>query len=706
MTEPLIHLNTETTSIVIKAGDRLPEMLYWGEKLPDGSDLERYFTANHRPVPQARIDTDTVLSLCPEHARGLFTSPGLEGSRQEGNWSVEFTVEEVQEQDNGVVFACRELRAGLKMTIHLTLNPVTHVLETCLKLTNESESPYQLQKLTNTLALPVTAREVQYFHGRWTHEFQTERKILDRGSFTLENRRGRTSHEHFPGIMIGDAGFGETAGNVYGFHLGWSGNHRFHAEAMSDGRRYIQAGELLMPGEVTLKAGESYTTPVLYSTFSSKGLNGMSQNFHRHVRSEILTFPEPEKARPVHLNTWEGIYFEHDPEYIKKMVRSAAEIGVERFIIDDGWFKGRNDDSSALGDWYLDTRKYPEGLQPVIDCVKQNGMEFGLWFEPEMISPDSDLYRQHPEWMLHTEGYQQVTIRNQYVLNLQIPEAFDYVAERLNSLLTEYDIRYIKWDMNRELVQPSHNGKAAFHGQVEAYYRLVDFVRKQHPLVEIETCSGGGGRVDYEILRRTHRFWASDCNDALERQAIQRGASYFFPLEITGAHIGAKLCHTTGRQHNGHFRGITALFGHMGVELDPASAPEDEKQVFAKYIALHKTFRHLLHTGDHFRCDTDVKETQAWGVVSENKEEAILMYAQFKMPEYALAAPLKIPGLNPDISYQVEVLEKSSSDIYMKQCPPWMLEKVSMDGALLSQLGLMMPVLQPESALLIRITRV
>ena len=702
----LIHINTDTTSLVIKADTSLPEMLYWGKRLPEGTNLDTFFKANHHPVPQARIDTDTVVSLCPEHARGLFTAPGLEGCRQGDSWSPEFNLLETTQDGHRVKFLCQDPRAALQLVINLALNPDTDVLATSLTLTNQGDSGYQLRKLTNTLLLPTHAREIMYFHGRWTHEFQTERKKLDRSGFILENRRGRTSHEHFPGMMIGQPNFSETSGKVYGFHLGWSGNHRFHAEAMSDGRRYLQAGELLMPGEVELAPGDSYSTPTLYSTYSNKGLNGISQNFHRHVRREIVRFPEPEKVRPVHLNTWEGIYFDHDPEYIVQMVRSAAEIGVERFIIDDGWFRGRNDDKAALGDWYLDEQKYPQGLQPIIDCCKDHGMEFGLWFEPEMISPDSDLYRAHPEWMLHTDGYDQVTIRNQYVLNLQIPEAFDYVLERLDSMLSEYDIRYIKWDMNRELVQPTHDHRAAFHGQVQAYYRLVDEVRKRHPLVEIETCSGGGGRVDFEVLKRTHRFWASDCNDALERQTIQRGASYFFPLEITGAHIGARLCHTTGRQHNADFRGITALFGHMGVELDPARASEEEKRGFAKYIALHKSLRHLLHTGDYFRCDTAHKESQAWGVVSQDQSEAVLMYAQLAMPEYAMSATVLIPGLDPQKQYQVQVLENSSSDIYMKKCPPWMVEPATMSGALLEQVGLMMPVLQPESALLIHLEEI
>lgn len=706
MTQSLIHLSTASVSLLIRAGKRLPEVVYWGKKLPENQDYDRFFSANHRSVPQARIDTDTALSLCPEHARGLFTAPGLEGSRSGNCWSPEFTLEDVLEQPGSVSFSCRDPDAGLKLIINLTLNQTSHILETQLQVTNEAASPYQLQKLTNTLPLPADARELMYFHGRWTHEFQTDRILLDRGGYAIENRRGRTSHEHFPGIMIGQPGFSETSGEVYGFHLGWSGNHRLHTEAMSDGRRYIQAGELLMPGEIILEAGESYSTPTLFSCYSEKGLNGISKQFHRHVRNQIIQFPQAKKVRPVHLNTWEGIYFDHDPDYILKMVRASAEIGIERFIIDDGWFSGRNDDTTALGDWYIDSRKYPRGLQPVIDCVKEQGMEFGLWFEPEMISPKSALYRNHPQWMLHTEGYEQVKVRNQYVLNLQIPEAFDYVLGRMDEMLSTYDISYIKWDMNRELVQATHNHKAAFNGQVNAYYRLVDAIRDKHPMVEIETCSGGGGRVDYEILKRTHRFWASDCNDALERQLIQRGASYFFPLEITGAHIGARLCHTTGRQHNLAFRGITALFGHMGVELDPACASEEEKAAFANYIALHKSLRELLHTGEYFRCDTAHKETQGCGVIRQDKSEAIVMYCQLGMSEFALAAPLKIPELDDHKTYRVELLESSSSDIYIKQPSPWVEEATEMSGALLKQVGLMMHALQPESALLIKMTAV
>lgn len=703
MQNQLIHLHSQNTSLVIKAQQGLPEIIYWGKSLPENCDLTPLLSSLNRPVPQGRIDTDTVLSLCPEHAQGLFTSPGLEGSRNGNHWSPVFQIEEITEQNNEVLFVCREQRAELKLEITLTLDEQTDVCVTSMKLTNEGDSEYQLQRLTNTMPLPAYARELMVFHGRWTHEFQTKRMMLEQGAFTQENRRGRTSHERFPGVVAGTQGFSETFGEVYGFHLGWSGNHRLHSEVMSDGRRFLQAGELLMAGEVTLQPGEIHSTPKLFCTYSAEGLNGMSQRFHQHVRSHIVKFPEPEKSRPVHLNIWEGIYFDHDPAYIMEMAKSAAEIGAERFIIDDGWFRGRNGDSAGLGDWYLDTNKYPEGLKPVIDCVKETGMEFGLWFEPEMVNPDSDLFRNHPDWMLHTEGYEQVTVRNQYVLNLQKPEVFDYLLERLDTMLSEYDIRYIKWDMNRELVQGTHNHRAAFHGHVGAYYRLIDELLAKHPKVEIETCSGGGGRIDYEVLSRTHRFWASDCNDPLERQSIQKGASYFFPLEVTGAHIGAGLCHTTGRQHTLGFRGMTALFGHMGVELDPASASEEEKQSFAEYIALHKSLRKTLHTGDHFRCDTAHQDTQAWGVVSKDKSEAVVMFTQLALSEYALAAALQIPCIADDKQYKISLLQNSSLEIYMKSLPQWMTEECVINGALLKQVGLMMPSLQPESCILIKL---
>jgi alpha-galactosidase len=316
----------------------------------------------------------------------------------------------------------------------------------------------------------------------------------------------------------------------------------------------------------------------------------MSRHFHQHVREHILADRISSKPRPIHLNTWEGIYFDHDPQYIMDMATQSAEMGVERFIIDDGWFRNRDGDKAALGDWYLDENKYPDGLNGIVEHVNRLGMEFGLWFEPEMVNKDSDLYRAHPEWLLAVEGYDQPTGRNQYAINLQIDEAFDYLFDRLDYFLSSYNIEYIKWDMNREIVQPGHEGFASGHKQVERYYQLVDKLVAKYPNVEIESCAAGGGRIDFEVLKRTVRFWASDNNDALERQQIQRSMSYFFPPEVMGCHIGARHCHSTRRTHDINFRGLTALFGHMGIELDPVKeAAEEKRGLYQIYRAAQTT---------------------------------------------------------------------------------------------------------------------
>jgi len=360
-----------------------------------------------------------------------------------------------------------------------------------------------------------------------------------------------------------------------------------------------------------------------------------------------------------------------------------------------------------LGDWFLDEKKYPDGLKPVVDHVNALGMEFGLWFEPEMINKQSHLYRQHPDWLLAVEGYEQPTGRNQYVIDLQNKDAFTYLFERLDYFLSQYNIAYIKWDMNREIVQPGHSGYAAAAKQVELYYQLLDMVREKHPKLEIESCAAGGGRIDFEVLKRTHRFWASDNNDALARQSIQRGMSYFFPPEVMGSHIGASYCHSTRRRHSVEFRGLTALFGHMGVELDPVKENKEEKQGFERYIQLHKTYRTLLHNGHTWRIPCDDKAQQVHAVISDDQSEALVLISQLAMPTYALSGMLRIPGLNDLALYRISVIDKPGNynDIVNYQ-PPWTLHESQLSGVWCREIGLTMPILDPESAILIRLQRI
>lgn len=707
MSDFILRLQSAVTDVVIKTHP-FAEIIYWGPHLNHFSSQDA--TCLTRPVANGRLDVDPPVTLMAELGHGLFGAPGIEGHRQGLDASPIFTTIEVVQNGQNLTIVSEDKHAGLRLCSEIQLDS-SGVLNVRHGLTNLREQSWQVDRFAVTLPVAERAREVMAFHGRWIREFQPHRLILEHDSFVLENRRGRTSHEHFPAMITGSQAFSEMQGEVWGVHLGWSGNHRLRAEVKTDGRRYLQAEALYLPGEMALAEGETLWTPNLYGSYSAQGLNGMSQQFHRYLREQLIHFPD-NKPRPVHLNTWEGIYFDHDPQYIMRMADEAAQLGVERFIIDDGWFKGRNDDWAALGDWYLDEKKYPNGLMPVIEHVKSLGMEFGIWVEPEMINPDSDLYRSHPDWILAMPGYEPLTGRHQYVLNLNIPQVFDYLLERMSWLLGEHSVDYVKWDMNRELVQPGHNGKAAADVQTRQFYRLLDTLVARFPHIEFESCASGGGRIDYEVLKRSHRFWASDNNDALERNIIQRGMSYFFPPEVMGSHIGNRYCHATCRQHSIAFRGLTALFGHMGLELDPVSADQQEREGYRKYTALHKQWRDVIHHGVQWRVDMPDTTTLAHGVVSQDKCRAIFLVSQLAMPDYSLMAPLRISGLEASARYQLTLLDHPNIQITgegghtMRKLPQWMTTPQTVSGEWLQLAGLSLPILDPESAILIGLQRV
>ena len=698
MSQEVYQLCGTRSQLIVQVSD-VAEIVYYGKRLQHKVSLTE-LAAIARAIPYGRLDVDVPVSLNPQLARGAFGSPGLEGHRNGLAWAPAFTLQEVKQEDTKLILASRDETAQLSLVVELELDS-DDVLQMRQTLTNDGEQGYSVTRLANTLPLPARANEVLSYFGRWVKEFQQTRTLIEAGGYIQENRRGRTSHEHYPALMVGPQGFGEQNGEVWGAHLAWSGNHRMRVDVKADGRRVLQAEALYLPGEIYLQPAQSISTPTLYVSYSAGGLNGMSQQFHEHVRHAILG-ERLTKPRPVHLNTWEGIYFKHDPEYIKKMATAAAEIGVERFIVDDGWFKGRDDDTSSLGDWFIDKQKYPEGIHGLIEHVHGLGMEFGLWFEPEMINKQSDLYRAHPDWLLAVEGYDAPTGRHQYVLDLQQQEVFDYLFERLDSFLTNYPIDYIKWDMNREIVQPAHRDMASGIGQVEQYYRLVDKLVEKHPDVDIESCAAGGGRIDFEVLKRTHRFWASDNNDALERQQIQRGMSYFFPPEVMGSHIGAEHSHTTRRTHALGIRGLTAMLGHMGLELDPVTLNDEQKADYRHYVELHKTWRGLLHSGITYRLSLeDAKAQQGVMVLSEDQELGLVNITQTAMGTYSLSGVLRLPGLDPQASYRICVVDEPVGlhQIVNRQ-PTWMKESTVLTGEWLAEVGLAMPLMDPETALL------
>ena len=460
------------------------------------------------------------------------------------------------------------------------------------------------------------------------------------------------------------------------------------AEVLADGRKYLQLGELQMAGEICLEPGGSYSTPEVVATYSSRGLTPASWNFHRNVR---LNSPKQKSFSPrkVLLNTWEAVYFDHDEAKLKQLADLAASVGVERFVLDDGWFGGRRNDKSSLGDWWVSAEIYPNGLASLISHVQNLGMDFGIWVEPEMVNEDSDLFRAHPDWALVSPDYEPVRSRNQLVLNLAHEPAYQYVFTKLDSLLSDNKITFIKWDMNRPHVQATlHGGAAGTHEQTLALYKLIDQLRAAHPNIEIESCSSGGGRIDHEILRRTDRVWTSDCIDPYRRQKIQRGASMFIPNEVMGAHIGAEKAHTTGRVHSLDFRGLSAVFGHLGLELDLSKCSDGELKAISQIIAWHKEHRELLHSGDAVRFDCESASQISHGVYAVDRTEAIISVAQLAKEHEGDMRVLRLPGLDTDRKYRVSTFDANFAASH---------DVGEFTGKQLEVDGLNLPSMRPES---------
>ena len=676
-----------------------PELLYFSTSLPLETDLVALRLSQQTSIPQAMLDEPAPLSLLPEAGKGWQGSPAMEiAANDRPTWAPRWSLDKVLSRDAGYQLFLSDNIAELSVCLSLGLTQ-EGMFKQSLRVTNLGEGELDVQRLALTMPIPAHFTKRMSFYGRWCQEFQQQiSPWFD--TWVQENRAGRNSHANFPSLIVGDEFFSELSGDVYGLHLAISGNHRLKADYTLEGHRYVQAEALYLAGEIKLKKGESISTPDLLVSNSDAGLNQMSQAFHQHARS-ILKLETP---RPVHLNTWEAFYFDHDMTQLKALADAAAEVGVERYILDDGWFKGRNGERAALGDWYVDEAKYPQGLTPLIEHVNKLGMEFGLWFEPEMLNPDSDLYRAHPDWALQLSDYANVMGRYQMVLDLANPEAYQYIRERLFSLLGDHNIAYVKWDMNRDYSQAGTDLAPKAHAQVQALYRLFGELNEAFPSVEFESCSSGGARVDFGILAYCKRFWASDCNDALERQSIQRGFSYFFPPEVMGSHIGPDKSHTTSRIHDVNFRAGTAMLGHLGIEWNLLEANPEQKANIASWIGHYKSNRDLLHKGNNWRLPSADGCAQSSWALNDAATQGVLVYCQMTMPKQAQPLPLKLPNLIPTQNYRIKVLEHSPIPNHlMKAMPAWWGQDLILNGASLTKLGLQLPILDPESLLLLAI---
>jgi alpha-galactosidase len=703
-----IHLGAGGVSLVLDAqdgpGGPLPVVLHWGPDL--GRDAGQGLAEALVPATaHAAVDRPVRRRLLPMPADGWRLRPGLSGARPDGRgWSPRFLVRSIEAADDGTcaVVEAADDEAGLGLVSRLRLHP-SGVLETGHTLRNLGEAPYLVAWLAAALPLPARAAEVLDLTGRWCRERIPQRHRLPHGAWVREGRHGRTGHDATLVLAVGTAGFGFRHGEVWGVHLGWSGDSVHWAERNPDGHAGVGAAELLGPAELALAPGEQYATPPVYATYSAGGLDGLSAAYHRFVRDRPT---HPRTPRPVVLNTWEAVYFDHRLDRLTELAEVAARLGVERFVLDDGWFGNRRNDRAGLGDWYVAADVWPDGLNPLIGRVRELGMEFGLWVEPEMVNPDSDLFRAHPDWVLSGPGRLPEPWRHQQVLDLANPDCYAFIRDRLDTLLGGHDIAFLKWDHNRDLVEAGHAGRPGVHAQTLAAYRLLDELRDRHPGVEIESCASGGGRVDLGILARTDRVWASDTNDALERQHIQRWTGLLLPPELVGSHVGPPRSHTTGRTHGLAFRVATALFGHFGIEWDIASASAAEQEALAEAIACYKRLRPLLHGGRVVRADHPDPAAYLHGVVATDGAEALFAYVQLSASADETPGLARLPGLDPGRSYRVEPLAAAGQpETKQAAAPPWyQAGGATLGGRALGEVGLPLPVLRPEQALLLHLT--
>ncbi len=697
-----IQFTGRNSSLVFGVGGGVPTVLYWGARL-EQADACLLSDVLLRTPAQGTASIEVPISTCPTLASGFVGTPGLEVHRSGHAWDANPTKFEVVSQSaTGAVLRGADQTHQIAMTLYIEWCAETDMVRLCHSLENNGQSPLYVNKCcAATIQLPDYVQQVTSFDGKWAMEFQASRQDLGTGAYVRENLRGRTSHASFPGILLHAKDASEQAGAVFGFHLGWSGNHQLVSERLSDGRTLVQLSERLLPGECRMEEGQYYETPWVYGTFSNSGFSGLSQNFHSYVRNRLLRESVREKPRPVHYNTWEAVYFDHNPERLKILADKAASLGAERFILDDGWFSKRRGDAAGLGDWFVDTEVYPAGLAPLVSHVNKLGMEFGLWVEPEMVNPDSDLYRSHPDWVLAADGTTQIPYRNQLVLDLTRDEVREYLFERLDSLLAELNIRYLKWDMNRDINHPGSKGRASIHDQTRALYELLGKLRLRHPGVEIESCSSGGARADYGVLAHADRIWTSDSNDALDRLEIQRGASVFLPSDVMGAHVGPRVCHITGRTLSMELRTATAFFGHMGMEMDLEELTAEEEKVLRQAIALHKKHRSLIHDGNLVRLDGAV-HAAAFGIVAADKSEALFSYTQTSTRRDTSPEVLRLAGLDPKMQYGLDVIwPLTNKGIQLDKLDH--LKGRSFSGELLMNAGLQLPPMWPEAALIFQL---
>lgn len=531
---------------------------------------------------------------------------------------------------------------------------------------NSGKTPIVINKVHSMcLDIPYGDWEWMHFYGRHTMERQAERVPVLHGISESSSSRGTSSHHQNPAVLLCEKDCTETNGHCIGAALMYSGG--FQAQVEKDQLEQVRLVMGIHPDtfEWTLEAGEAFYTPEVILSCSTTGFAKLSQNFHHIIRNHVCRGTYQLSSRPVLINNWEATYFDFNEEKILNIARQASKLGIDMMVLDDGWFGKRDDDCSGLGDWFVNEKKLNGGLKALVEKINAMGMKFGLWFEPEMVSEDSDLYRNHPDWAIQIPGRKPMRSRYQLVLDMSNPEVVDYLYGVMSAILRENHIEYVKWDMNRSIsdwyTATLSRGRQMEmpHRYVLGLYELLEKLTSEFPDVLFEGCSGGGGRFDAGMMYYCPQIWCSDDTDAHERTFIQYGTSFFYPTSTVGSHVSAVPNHQTGRITSIETRGVVAMAGSFGYELDLNQLSEEEKTVVAKQVTHYKGYQSLIYNGDYYRLANPFEDgMSAWSWISEDKKTILVQGVLFRAKPNVLRKTLRLMGLEAKKNYKIAGTEE------------------------------------------------
>lgn len=681
----LFHLSNGRVSYIFQVEEqKLLSQVYFGKAVSGYHGglsyprFERSFSTNFKDDEKRVYSRDTLLQEYSSLGSGDFRIPSIEIVTDSGCSVSDFRyidyrvfsgkkslhplphvwTENDSEAETIEIYLEDEV-SKLLLCLSYTIYADYDIIVRSARLENQGVSDITINKLASmSIDFPYEKREMIHLPGSWGNERQIERKEIQRGIHIIDSKRGTTSHQENPFIALVEPSTTEHQGKAYGFLLIYSGNHEEAIELDQYEQLRLTIGINPSGFQWNLEPNKQFQTPEVILTFSENGLNGMSQNFHSIIQDRIIRSKYKTEQRPILINNWEATYFDFNERKIKEIIDVSANLGIELFVLDDGWFGKRDNDQTSLGDWYENVEKLPNGLRGLSEYAHKKGMKFGLWFEPEMISEKSKLFSEHPDWYFHVPGIEATLSRSQYVLDLSREDVLNYLFDSIHRILKQNKIDYVKWDMNRYLtdvfslmLKNKQQGEAS-HRYVLNLYRLMNKLTVHHPDILFEACSGGGGRFDAGMLYYMPQIWTSDNSDAVARLAIQYGTSLVYPPSTMGAHVSAVPNHQNGRITSLATRANIAMAGVFGYELDPTLLTPAEKDQISEQIKYYKKYRDLLLYGKFTRLSSPFDNNNCvWQVVSDDKSECIVTYSNILSHAAPPLERLIVKGLEKDVLY-------------------------------------------------------